>query len=347
MCLHHRSRVADHLRLFSECQTLLLLETHSWIMSFLITKAATLDTPRTLSSPTFLIKLERRLEKKQKQKIAGRDVYLKFLPQVIALLSLEQLCREDALKPNTNALCRYLFLNSLCTNSDSTQLTESLELPSWVKAVVPSKTSTDEDDNEEDDDFVIPSLAHWVESPSRKLVVELEAREQLFNKTIESDIDKLSNVLNKRYASPKKVAQELDGCGDLNLSGSFDLGTQTGYRHSPESYNLMVDILGKADEFQHMWELIEVMSSLDGYISLVTMAEVIRRLARAHLYEEVIAAFKGMERLGISKDVSGLNILLDKLVKENSVEHAQEVFLEFRDCEYHKFQHFSTWVVQS
>ncbi|KAF4363361.1 hypothetical protein G4B88_002108 [Cannabis sativa] len=288
------------------------------------------------------------LSLKQKQKIAGRDVHLKFLPLLIALLSLEQLCREDALKPNTNALCRYLFLNSLCTNSDSTQLTESLELPSWVKAVVPSKTSTDEDDNEEDDDFVIPSLAHWVESPSRKLVVELEAREQLFNKTIESDIDKLSNVLKKRYASPKEVAQALDGCGDLNLSGSlveqvigFDLvGTQTGYRDSPESYNLMVDILGKADEFQHMWELIEVMSSLDGYISLVTMAKVIRRVARAHLYEEAIAAFKGMERLGISKDVSGLNILLDKLVKENSVEHAQEVFLEFRDCEDHKFQHF-------
>ncbi|XP_060974310.1 uncharacterized protein LOC133039425 [Cannabis sativa] len=31
------------------------------------------------------------LSPKQKQKIAGRDVYLKFLPQVIALLSLEQL----------------------------------------------------------------------------------------------------------------------------------------------------------------------------------------------------------------------------------------------------------------
>ncbi|KAF4371237.1 hypothetical protein F8388_020964 [Cannabis sativa] len=193
-------------------------------------------------------------------------------------------CREDALKPNTNALCRYLFLNSLCTNSDSTQLTESLELPSWVKAVVPSKTSTDEDDNEEDDDFVIPSLAHWVESPSRKLVVELEAREQLFNKTIESDIDKLSNVLNKRYASPRKVAQELDGCGDLNLSGSFDLGRNTN-----------------------------------------------RRLARAHLYEEAIAAFKGMERLGISKDVSGtvnttsFNILVRGWCKVRMFDTARKV----------------------
>uniref|UniRef100_A0A803Q1C4 Pentatricopeptide repeat-containing protein n=1 Tax=Cannabis sativa TaxID=3483 RepID=A0A803Q1C4_CANSA len=249
---------------------------------------------------------------------------------------------------NTNALRRYLFLNSLCTNTDSTQLTESPELPSWVKAV-PSKTATGEDDNAEDDDFVIPSLAQWVESPSRRLV-ELEARKQLLNEITESDIDKLSNILKQRYASPKEVAQALDGC-DLNLSDSLVeqvlkrfsncwvsafgfftwAGIQTGYRHSPESYNLMVDILGKADEFKHMWELIEVMSSLDGYISLVTMAKVIRRLARAHLYEEAIAAFKGMERLGISKDVLGLNILLDTLVKENSVEHAQEVFLEFRD----------------
>ncbi|XP_062108272.1 pentatricopeptide repeat-containing protein At3g22670, mitochondrial [Humulus lupulus] len=252
----------------------------------------------------------------------------------------------SATKPNTNALRRFLFLNSLCTSTASTQVTESPELPNWVK-VVPSKTATDEGDD--DDDFVIPSLAHWVESPILRLV-ELEARKQLLNETTEPDIDKLSRVLKKRYASPEEVAQALDRCG-LNLSvglveqvlnrfsnqwvsafGFFTwAGTQTGYKHSPESYNLMVDILGKTDKFQLMWGLIEVMSYLDGYISMVTMAKVIRRLARAHLYEEAIAAFRGIERLGISKDISGLNILLDTLVKENSIEHAQEVFLEFRD----------------
>ncbi|KAL6189625.1 hypothetical protein ACLB2K_041011 [Fragaria x ananassa] len=38
-----------------------------------------------------------------------------------------------------------------------------------------------------------------------------------------------------------------------------------------------------------------------------------------------------MERFGLSKDIAALNTLLSALVKERSVELAQEAFLEFKE----------------
>ncbi|XP_062103303.1 pentatricopeptide repeat-containing protein At3g22670, mitochondrial-like [Humulus lupulus] len=222
-------------------------------------------------------------------------------------------------KPTTIALHRYLLFNSQCTKTESPQ--------------------------EEDDDFVIPSLVYWVESPNQRLV-ELEPRKQLR----QSLYDTAERILNRRFSSPEQVNQALNDCG-LTLSDSivhqflmrfsnewvlaFDFfiwaETQTDYRHSPESYNLMVDILGKARKFQLLWGLIEEMNRLDGYFSLVTMTKVIGRLAGARLYKEAIDVLRGIERFGISKDITSLNILMDSLVKRNGVKHAHEVFLEFKD----------------
>ncbi|POO02120.1 Pentatricopeptide repeat [Trema orientale] len=258
---------------------------------------------------------------------------------------LQQTARLFSIPKNNSNASRYLLLDSLRTKStDSTQLTESPELPSWVRFVPPTATA----DAEEDDDFVIPSLASWVDT--RRLVQPHKQVQQFLSEATESEVDKLSKILKVRYSSHIEVAQALNGCG-LSLSDStveqilkrfrnvwvpafgFFIWAkdQTGYSHSPESYNFMVDILGKSEKFQLLWELIEEMKHLDGYISLATMTKVIRRLARARLYGEAIDVFRGIEKFGLSKDISGLNILMDSLVKENSVEHAHEVFLEYKE----------------
>ncbi|XP_030479297.1 pentatricopeptide repeat-containing protein At3g22670, mitochondrial-like [Cannabis sativa] len=145
---------------------------------------------------------------------------------------------------------------------------------------------------EEDDGFVISPLAYWIKS------------------------------LSQRFSSPEVVSQALNRRG-LILSNSlvqqfltrfnnewvlaFDFfiwgQTQTDYKHSPMLYNSMFDILGKARKFQLLWDLIEEMSCLDG----------------------------GIEKFGISKDITALNILMEALVKENGIENAQEVFLEYKD----------------
>ncbi|KAL5541521.1 hypothetical protein UlMin_009231 [Ulmus minor] len=246
-------------------------------------------------------------------------------------------------KTITNPL-RYLVIKPICTTTESKILeTESPELPSWAKFFEIKHPTT----SETDEDFVIPSLASWIET--QKLDDPRKAVQQFVGEIIESDVDKISKILKNRYQSKEEVAEALNGC-DFDLSDdkveqilkrfsndwvpAFGFFTwakdQTGYRHSPGAYDSMVDILGKFKNFQLMWDLVEEMDQLGGYISFVTMTKIMRRLARARLYKEAIEAFRGMERFGVRKDTFSLNVLMETLVKENSIEHAHEVFLEFK-----------------
>lgn len=232
----------------------------------------------------------------------------------------------------------------LCTTTESTEVAESPKLPSLSQLFNPKmKTPA----TEEPDDFVIPSLANWVET--QKLNDQNEVCQRFLGSTEDSDLDEISRILQNRYSSPENVAEALNGCS-LDVSntmverllkryhndwvpafGIFKWAkTQTGYVHSPELYNSMVDILGKAKKFQIMWDLVEEMEQLGGYVSMVTMTRVIRRLAGAEMYKEAIEAFQGIDRYGVSKDVSSLNILLEALVKANRVEDAHEVVSQFQ-----------------
>ncbi|KAF3455651.1 hypothetical protein FNV43_RR00290 [Rhamnella rubrinervis] len=215
-----------------------------------------------------------------------------------------------------NFAIHILPFKPLCTTTESTEVAESPKLPSLSQLFNPkAKTPATEDS----DDFVIPSLANWVET--HKLNDQNEVFERFLGSTDDSDLDEISSILQNR---------------DITMIGSRRLGFSTGQKRkqgmriSPELYNSMVDILGKAKNFQIMWDLVEEMEQLGGYVSMVTMARVIRRLAGAGMYKEAIEAFQGIDRYGISKDVSALNILLEALVKANRVEHAHEVVSQFQ-----------------
>ncbi|ESR33751.1 hypothetical protein CICLE_v10006965mg, partial [Citrus x clementina] len=201
-----------------------------------------------------------------------------------------------------------------------------------------------------DEDFVIPSLAGWVES--HRLNEKSRISSRVLSENHETDVDKISKILSKQYQSPDKVVEALKGCG-VSVSNSLveqtlrrfsnDLTpafgfftwakTQTGYMHTPEMYNTMVDVLGKSKKFCLMWELVKEMDELNnGYVSLATMSTIMRRLVRGGRYDDAVEAFRGMKKYGVEKDTRALSVLMDTLVKGNSVEHAYKVFLEFKDC---------------
>ncbi|KAJ8765828.1 hypothetical protein K2173_015744 [Erythroxylum novogranatense] len=235
----------------------------------------------------------------------------------------------------------------LCTSNELTQIPdphgspESPDLPTWLY-----DKQNPEYAGSDSDDFVIPSLAKWVESH------DLSTHEELVSDTPSeenvSDISKLSSVLKNQYPSEDSVVQALNGSGiqptnDLvsqllrRFSGSLSVcygvfiwgKNQTGYRHTPELYNLMVDVLGRHRKFNLMWDFVKEMAGIEGHVSLVTMTKVMRRLAKAGNYDDAIEAFRGMEMFGVTKDIGALNLLMDALVKERSVEHAHLVALEF------------------
>ncbi|XP_031375967.1 pentatricopeptide repeat-containing protein At3g22670, mitochondrial-like [Punica granatum] len=199
------------------------------------------------------------------------------------------------------------------------------------------------------DEFVIPSLADWVQSyplldHTKALHKPKSGKEEI------SDVDRMCQILKTHRRSLEDVVRALNGCGAspskslleqvlrrfsndwVPAFGTFSWAkSQTGYVHSPEVCDLMVDILGKSKKFHLMWELAEEMSGMEGYVSFVTMSKIIRRLAKAKKFEDAIEAFKGMNRFGVSKDIKSLNVLMDAMVKGDSVESAEEAFSAFKD----------------
>ncbi|GAY58348.1 hypothetical protein CUMW_186370 [Citrus unshiu] len=197
------------------------------------------------------------------------------------LLSQSHLQKHHKINPLGCLLC-----NRHCITNELT------ELPSWLKFF---------DTQSPDEDFVIPSLASWVES--LKLNEQSRISSHALSEDHETDVDKVSEILRKRYPSPDKVVEALNFCFTWAK-------TQTGYMHTPETYNAMVEALGKSKKFGLMWELAKEIDELsNAYVSLAAMSTVMRRL-----------------------DTRAMSVLMDTLVKRNSVAHAYKVFLKFKDC---------------
>ncbi|XP_073276364.1 uncharacterized protein [Primulina huaijiensis] len=236
------------------------------------------------------------------------------------------------------------FVLEPLTAKGKSDTNETPELPHWV--TVPGNVTATR--NQEDDDFVPPSISYWIENHKiDKQEVDVKSVENGF---FESDVEKISKLLKNQFKSHDMVVKTLNDC-DVDLSqcliehtlkrfsyewiaalGFFKWSAlQNGIPHSPELYNLMVDNLGKMKKFDLMWELVEEMKSLGPYVTLDTMSKVMRRLAKAGNYEDAVEAFRKMELFGVKQDLMSMNLLMDALVKEGSVEHAEGLLLDFKE----------------
>ncbi|KAE8694816.1 Rna-directed dna methylation 1 isoform 1 [Hibiscus syriacus] len=156
------------------------------------------------------------------------------------------------------------------------------------------------------------------------------------NKTQELNTWGTTNLSSHHLPLGSKATPKLESFRQKHLKPSIwdlHLGkTQSGYRHTPELYNLMVDVLGKAKLFGLMLDMIKEMKLLKGYISLDTILKVMRRFANARRFSEAIEFFRRVDEYGVEKDVMALNGLFDALVKGDGVEYAYEAFGEFKEC---------------
>nr|CAD1833000.1 unnamed protein product [Ananas comosus var. bracteatus] len=228
---------------------------------------------------------------------------------------------------------------------------ESLELPDWFMYL--------EDDLSyvgSDDEFVLPPDVEFSDDSINSLkppnAMKVSFRAVLRDITaFEVDIEQISRILNSNFLSPEAVLIAIDDGCSIRISkplvdkilqrfnndwvpafGFFMwAGTQRNYyMHSANTYDVMVDILGKFKQFDTMWGLIEEMVRLGGLVSLTTMTKVMRRLAGAGRWNEAINAFKGFEHFGVEKDTQATNVLLDTQYKKRSVRRARDAFLELR-----------------
>lgn len=105
--------------------------------------------------------------------------------------------------------------------------------------------------------------------------------------------------------------------------------SRSGFRHSPETYDMMVDILGKMKQWGKVRDLLEEMKR-GNLVTFNTIARVMRRFAGAGLWEGAVRVFDDIETLGLEKNTESMNVLLDTLCKEENVEQARAIFLELK-----------------
>ncbi|KNA16143.1 hypothetical protein SOVF_091790 [Spinacia oleracea] len=101
------------------------------------------------------------------------------------------------------------------------------------------------------------------------------------------------------------------------------------FEHLPEAYDSMVDILGKARQFDKMSGLMGEMLERE-LVTLRTMAIVMRRFAGARRWSDAVRTFDELGTFGLKKNAESMNLLLDTLCKESQVQMARAIFLELK-----------------
>lgn len=252
------------------------------------------------------------------------------------------LLRSVIANSNVNNLCAFSYCNG------PVEVTESPDLPIWVRI---SENNTTLVSKSPDDDFVLPSVSYWIENYK-----QTETKGD--DKNVESDkreIDAktITQVLVKHFDTVESVVQALKESRVTptetlvcQMLKRFDNNWKAAYgvftwaeslergKFPPDMYDMLVDSLGKSRKFDLMWQVVEKMGRIEEhYVTLRTMATVIRRFGKAGLHEESIDAFRRIDQFGygVEKDILALNVLIDSLAKEKNVERANEIFLEFKN----------------
>ncbi|XP_050230139.1 pentatricopeptide repeat-containing protein At1g77360, mitochondrial-like [Mercurialis annua] len=158
-------------------------------------------------------------------------------------------------------------------------------------------------------------------SPKIKLLCEIIARTP--SSTVESVLDDTGI-----YVSQSEVEQV------LKLSYSFPgpavkffrwSGFRLNDNHSPYSWNLVVDLLGKNCLFDAMWDAIKSMRT-KGLVSLATFASVFGSYVIAARVKSAIMAFEVMNQYSVVRNVAALNSLLSAICRDGKTVDAMDFF---------------------
>lgn len=138
-----------------------------------------------------------------------------------------------------------------------------------------------------------------------------ELNAELDKADIRVSIADVEQVLRFSYAHPRAAAAFFRWAGYRYL----------GHEHSPYSWNLLVDILGKNRLFEPMWDTVKSMQSQQ-LLSLATFASIFSSLA-ATPGGSPLKAFMDMPRYGMTRDTPALNSLLSALCRANRLDDAR------------------------
>ncbi|XP_047178896.1 pentatricopeptide repeat-containing protein At1g77360, mitochondrial-like isoform X1 [Vigna umbellata] len=100
-----------------------------------------------------------------------------------------------------------------------------------------------------------------------------------------------------------------------------------GKKHPAHTWNLMVDLLGKNQLFEPMWDAVRSMKQ-EEKLSLSTFASVFHSYSAAGRFNEAVMSFDVMDRYGVKQDVVAVNSLLSAICCEDNQTSVGVEFLE-------------------
>jgi len=98
-------------------------------------------------------------------------------------------------------------------------------------------------------------------------------------------------------------------------------------KHSAHAWNLMVDLLGRNQLFEPMWDAVRTMKQ-EGVLSLPTFVSVFQSYCMAGRVDEAVMSFDVMDRYDIEKNVVAVNSLLSAICREENQTSVGVEFLE-------------------
>lgn len=135
--------------------------------------------------------------------------------------------------------------------------------------------------------------------------------------------------------SANLVEQVLKRCKNLGFSAHrFFLWAKNipDFKHSVESYHILVDVLGSGRQFAILWDLLlEMRESQCCEISPDIFWVIFRAYSRANLPRDAIRAFNRMVEFGIKTTIHDLHQLLYALCKRKHVKDAHQFFDKVKD----------------
>ncbi|KAM7252613.1 hypothetical protein ACFE04_008122 [Oxalis oulophora] len=144
----------------------------------------------------------------------------------------------------------------------------------------------------------------------------------------DSNIDSSLSKAKIDVSSPTlivEVLKRLSNAGVVGLSFFRWAEKQNGFKHNADSYNTLIESLGKIKQFKLIWTLVDDMKR-KRLLTKDTFALISRRYARARKVREAVDAFEKIGKYGFQIDLSDFNRLIDTLAKSKNVSSAQQVF---------------------
>ncbi|XP_051132921.1 pentatricopeptide repeat-containing protein At3g62470, mitochondrial-like [Andrographis paniculata] len=158
------------------------------------------------------------------------------------------------------------------------------------------------------------------------------------------EVERVSKVINETFSMDRNMEAVLDECG-VNLSHELVLSVldrfkharkpafrffgwaanQVGFNHNSMTYNAMMNILGKARQFETMVSVLEEMGEKK-LLTMETFIISIQAFAAAKERKKAVGVFDLMKKHNFKVGVETINCLLDALGKAKLAKEAQMLF---------------------